>query len=436
MRESGFLIACNLFCLALGLGASFYVVRTLGPEQYGIIGILQAFMGVIANFLDFRITDLVSKIYYQQQPDRDQSDCRISIIQSTIAVQALFSIIMFTLGLLLIKTLGNQFSNHLPDIKTIAFIGAAESLALLINPLLFIQRFSKRYYELGIVQVVAAIVRTSVIVGILHKQPTVSGYSLALLSSASLTLLLGLFSTGYLFARYCQLPLYRSYLINLNPFWQNFRLLLNFNLLGYSKLLHRGADLLMVGYWFGDRETGLYKFARSLTDIFYTIFDALNKYYQPTFFSWLAEARFDEYEITAKRLLVTSMVGVMILLLLEYIAIEPLLVMVVGNKYTEAAPLILWLTVPVFFVIGIQLWIWPIQIFRGNLFHFVVINFLAILSLQYVMPALIFYYKISLNVAWCAIGYVLVYVVIYIPLIFYIRAWRRKITPTLVPVKS
>ena len=38
------------------------------------------------------------------------------------------------------------------------------------------------------------------------------------------------------------------------------------NLLGYVKLLHRSADVLLVAAFCGDRGTGIYKLARSITD--------------------------------------------------------------------------------------------------------------------------------------------------------------------------
>ena len=75
------------------------------------------------------------------------------------------------------------------------------------------------------------------------------------------------------------------------------------NLLGYAKLLQRSADVLLVAYVAGDRETGLYKLARQIVDGGIAVVqDALYQVYFPDFLDLLTRRAATAYRALARRL--------------------------------------------------------------------------------------------------------------------------------------
>src|SRR4051812_22321548 len=58
------LTAINVVCAAIGAAQGVFIVRTLGPNLFGIAAVLVAIASITTNLVDVRITDLVSRIYF------------------------------------------------------------------------------------------------------------------------------------------------------------------------------------------------------------------------------------------------------------------------------------------------------------------------------------------------------------------------------------
>jgi O-antigen/teichoic acid export membrane protein len=205
-------------------------------------------------------------------------------------------------------------------------------------------------------------------------------------------LLLTLVVSWTLWVRRVRLPLLR-------PDWRRaysvYRRSLNMvfygNLLGYAKLLQRSADVLVVAYFMGDRETGIYKLSRTFIDQGLGILqEALYQVYYPSFLDAFARRAKAEYRRLAGRLLKTSVLVTLILLLGETLLL-PLFVRVVFEPvYAGAEIPMMILTATFVFIVGFYPWLWALFVGSGRIFGFTVATF-ASLGAQYAVMLGLFY---------------------------------------------
>jgi O-antigen/teichoic acid export membrane protein len=309
------------------------------------------------------------------------------------------------------------FIDQPATISILIAFAAAEAFSSLGGPFEFLQRFARRPMAMASVQVIASVVRASIIcVAVLHDG-SLQTYAYAVLTASALSASINAMFLLALALRYTSwASIFQTDLSYIPRFAKEVRFLVIANLSGYGKLFHRTFDVLLVGYVCSDRETGLYKFARSLTDALYIVYDATNKAFQADMFAWLARAAADAYRTFALRLALIASGATALVLGGAYYLLPSLLEVIVGDAYLQAINAILWLCIPVFFIFGIQLWMWPIL---------VVNNRLAVYAGLHVASVAIFQYLLSLTVVSTAgvatasvfaLGYACVYPATYIPL--------------------
>jgi hypothetical protein len=134
--------------------------------------------------------------------------------------------------------------------------------------------------------------------------PTLAGAYVAGLAGASVVAALTLAVSWRVWTRRAGVPLGRP---DWGSAWSAYRrsrgMLFYGNLLGYAKLLQRSADVLLVAYVAGDRETGLYKLARQIVDGGIAVVqDALYQVYFPDFLDLLTRRAATAYRALARRL--------------------------------------------------------------------------------------------------------------------------------------
>ena len=208
------------------------------------------------------------------------------------------------------------------------------------------------------------------------------------------------------------------------------RLILWGNLFGYSKMLHRGSDILLVGYFADDRITGLYKVARSFTDTIYVLFDALNQVYFPRFMQMLSAQDFLAYRGKVRSVIINSGLLVLGLLGLEALGLSAAVKLILSTKFEGAEGAILILTIPVFFVLGFHLWYWPIFVHTGKLQIFTLFSIMAS-GVQYLTAILAFHF-FGADPIWAAAGY-LSYYLFLTPLAVFLA---HRISPQIVSLSS
>lgn len=387
---------------------------------------------VSANLVDLRLADLLTKLYFNAERSSEDvlSRYRPSVIQVGLLLQLGLAVVLFVAAALLDVVFIPYLTAAPVGAATIVAAAGAQAVSYAVALLTYVQRFGQRFVLLGVAQLVSAIAGAAAMIYSVWLNADVAGFADGLLLAAVVSAGVMTYATARTFRALHPITVARvDRSLAFRDYVQNWRFLFSTNLLGYTKLLHRAADVLLVGYLADDRQTGLYKLARSLTDALYTAFDAASKVYQPSLFAMLRENRFREYRHTAGRIVLGSAVLSALLLIGEMAFLPRLIDVLFGPAFAEALPAIIVLTLPFFFVCGLFLWIWPALVFHGDIGKYTLFSFVSILVAQYAFGIGFYLYKTSIT--WFAIGYALSYVMLYGMAMHHMRKRYAELMPNL-----
>jgi O-antigen/teichoic acid export membrane protein len=432
-NPNAFLALINILCAGIGMLVAIWVARALGPEQFGILAIISGIIVVTANFVDVRLVDLVSKLYYRNDLTAGENilEYRASVIQVGILIYGLISLVLFLLGFMLTYFLVNYFTPSTVQVAWMFGLSLAEALRYFASPFAYLQRFSEKFFLMGTFQLVNSILGAVVLSGSLFVSPSLTGYTRGVILVAILSTVLTVCFSVYLWVKHDRFPILNRWSLQAAPdYIKNLRFLVMTNVLGYTKMLHRAADVLLVGYFCNDRQTGLYKLARSLSDVFYVLFDAMNKVYQPTFLGLLSRKELEEYRQTASKVIVNAGWFTITAVIAEILILRWLLQLAFGDLYTGAESSIIVLTVPFFFVAGMYMWIWPVLVHTGRLGTYTLYSLVAIVIGQYGLGVFLFW-TMGENIVWFAVGYLVSYVILFLGAFRYVAGIYPGLTPFL-----
>lgn len=405
-----YLIGVNVICAGLGFIKDLVAARVLGPENYGIIAVLVGTNATLLNFLDVRFGDLAAKLYYRQNSTDNINfrNYRASVLQISLLGNGLISLALGILGLVVSVLTIRFFTAASVSIQWMAAQALVAALLHWTSSFSFLQRFTGKFYVIGTWRILTELVVVGTFLPIMIVSGTLDGYYQGVLLATSVGAGMVIALSTFLWMRFERLPLLRKGILSALPeYRREFRLLLFGNLLGYTKMFHRAADTLLVGYFCDDRTTGLYKLARSLTDGLYVVFDALNQVYYPRFLQLLSERAHDEYRRTARYILSRAGVFTGVLLALEAIFLAPIVKIVLADRFAGIESAIVTLTLPFFFVAGMYLWIWPALVYLGDLSTYTAYSYVACV-VQYGVSGALFVVFGS-TVLGGAVGYVAYY---------------------------
>ena len=369
-KSAALLTGTNLVCAAIGVSQGLLVIRLLGPETYGAAAVVVALAAVAANLVDVRLIDLMSNLYYDERascPDTGAA-YRASALRLVLRfyVASAVLIALASAGLMFVGVRRLTGAEFLPSWLWAA--AAAQGVSYLGSFFIFIQRFTAPPRRMAILQLVSALINAIAMIAFVAASRTIGGYVFGLLASAT--------GIAFLNAVYMVTILRRDgvELFGLHhpaaPAVDRrviFRFVAAGNLLGYVKLLHRSADVLLVAVFCGDRETGIYKLARSITDAFLAVSEAVGRVYQPRLLALLQERDRTEYGAVARSL--TAMAAALTVAALGgVLALMPYLAPVLGVADAQGLTLsVVIMTLTFFFIAGMQSWIWPAFVFSGRL---------------------------------------------------------------------
>lgn len=380
----------------------------------GVIAVIIGVIAVVVNFVDVRLHDVVSRLYFPSDlPAEALPEYRAGVIQVGVAIQCCFSVLALVIGCAACWLLAHLFTQTSLQFHWILLLASSQALAYVTTLFGFLQRFSEKFFLMGWVQLLAAGLSCSWLVAILFLDPTIGGYALGRLGAAAVSAVLTAALSCYLWRRHDRIPVFSGgyFRQGLQIFRANFRFIFLNNFLGYANLLHRGGDVLLVGYFTNDLQTGWYKLARTLTDALYLLYDSINKVYQPFFLQQLAANFFGGYRRKAERLLLFSALLTLALLTGEILLLPQFITTVFGPKFLGAASAIIILTMPFLFVNGLFIWIWPVYLYTGKIKQYVIIKLVAVITGQYCLSVLLYVLTGHHNVAWFAVGYVASYII-------------------------
>ena len=408
---ASFLSAVNVAGAALGMVQGLLAARVLGASAYGVIAVVAGISAVVLNFLDVRMVDLAGRLYYRSDlaADVDRQAYRASVLQLAVAGNGIISLVLCLLGFAANVVAVQWFTATPVPLAWIALQVGTLALLNWTGTFVYLQRFSGRFYLMGVWKLVAQLVSMSIYLGILLSMRSLDGYFIGQFAAASTAGLVAIALTLHIW-RGERLPIGRR---TVGLAWADFRGSVSFlaltNALGYGKLLHRAADTLVVGYFCNDRDTGLYKFARTLTDSLYLLYEALAQVYTPRFLQLLAERAEAVYRRLALRVVVVTAAFTAVVLLGELLVLPWLMRVVLVDRFAGAESAVLVLTIPFFFVTGVHLWLWPLFVHSGRLGGVTAAHLAAGVAQYVVMLAL--FAIVGPSPVAAAIGYVSYYLV-------------------------
>lgn len=430
LSPTRYIAAVNVACTVLGFIVSFVNMRVLGAELYGIVAVIGAASETVLNFLDVRLTDLTARLYYRRElPDGvDRSFYRASVLQICLLGNGLISIASGSLGLLVSVMTVHIFAHSPVRMEWMVAQAAILVLTNWTSTFTYLQRFSGRFYLMGTWTFITRTVALIVIVSVIVTHPNLDGYYAALLLAAAVSAVMGIGLSLFIWLRYEEFPMFRSgWLVSLSGYRAGIRFLVFGNLLGYTKMFHRSADALLVGYFCGNRETGLYKFARSLTDALLVLFDAMNQVYYPRFLELMSQERLKEYRRLALRLLFGAGLLTLLAIAGEAVLLPTVIRVALGNRFSGAEGTVMVMTAQFFFVAGVHIWMWPLFVHSGKLARYTVYTYLAVVG-HYAVATVLFILLGPVSLAG-GLGYLTYYLVLNFTAFLLLRKWFPDVVP-------
>jgi len=351
------LMLANIASAVLGLIQGLFVAYTLGPGQYGIIGVLLTLGGVVANFWDVRLTDLATKLHYQFKDDRaaQSASVRLTLLLNT-GLAMLMALCTALAGFLLWQF----FIDEKPAFFWLAAQGTLIGGSFLLGCLQYMKRLTGNYLAFGLIRLSAQIVLTATLIMSMYMYPTINGYYDGMLVAMAVNLTTTCLALVYFWKRSFKTSLLAGALRTAWPHYASEKkFIFSSNIFSYSKMLSRSGDILVFSYFASDHATGIYRLARSLTDNLSIFNDALVQYYQPKFLKLLAHHENSQMMAYARRFMLMAVIfipaaAVIFAILFHYINEYALRGQYTGLPLTSGL-----LILNYFWIAGIHTWLWP-----------------------------------------------------------------------------
>jgi O-antigen/teichoic acid export membrane protein len=381
-----YLLLVNIITTALGFAQGIITARYLGPSAYGVIAVIAAMNITVLNLLDIRLADLAGKFYYRpvrkEENSTETKAYRASVLQICLLGNSAISVGLATIGFIVGLWFIQAITTTPVSVQWLLAQAIILAMVNVTNTLDYLQRFSGRFYLMGSWRLVYRVLAVAIFLAIFLSNRTLDGYYNALLLATISSLIMSIGVSLLIWIHYEKTSI--LHLAHLPLAWRDYlgeiRFLFFGNLLSYFKMLHRGSDVLLVGIFADDHVVGLYRLARSLTDTLNILYDALNQVYYPRFMELLAQGATTTYQYLARRLMLMIGGFTVVVVLGQLLLLEPVLRVLLANRFAGAESAIILMTIPFFFIAGISTWLWPIFVHSGNLGNYAIFNLFACLA--------------------------------------------------------
>jgi O-antigen/teichoic acid export membrane protein len=389
-----FLALCNIINAGLGFVVGAYIARVLGPERLGITAVINGINSSINGLIDVRLNDVAAKAFYQHE---NQTDISVLAYQSgivwiTMAGTIALSILVAALSALIGNFLIPYFTGSSVARWWLPLNAVTMALSTIAGTALFLLRFTRNFYAIGIWRVAMSVISMLITITVLRVHPNISGQYLAGFYGGVVNVVITVCISWYLWNYISHLPMLKpDWRGAITAFRRNLKLVFYGNLLGYSKLLQRSADTLLVARFTNDRETGFYKFTRTFVDSGLAILqDALYQVYYPAFLQSFAQRAKDEYHRLANRLLRISGLITLLLLAGGFLILPWGIPLVFGQQYRGVEWPIIVFSSEFIFIVGCYPWLWALFVASGDLMAYTITTFVAV-GMQYAIVLALFH---------------------------------------------
>jgi len=395
LSPTRYLVIVNALAAAVGFFLNLFVARLLGPEQLGGMAVVTGIVASVAAFVDIRFNDVAAKLFYETEGKEpaQAAEYQTGVLWMAVAGSTMLALITALTASLIGNYLMPHFTSIVHPAWWLPLAAAALAFKSISSAAGFLLRLSRRYYELGTWRLITVVASAAITLTVLAGRRDLSGYFLAIAVAGVVQLLFTGWSFHWVWTRGAAgWPLYRP---RWKEAWAAYRRCGNVlwygNLMGYAKLFQRSADVLVVAYFAGDRETGLYKLARQLVDQGLAVLqEAIYQVHYPTLLDAFTRRADVEFRRLARYLAQRAALGTALLLTAEALLLPFLVGRLLGPAYAGAEPAIVILSATFVFIVGFHPWLWAIFVGGGSLLGYTVSSFLAV-AVQYGSMAFLFW---------------------------------------------
>lgn len=423
-RAPTFLFGVNVLCAALSLLQTLLAAKWLGVSAYGVIGLVSGVALMVFNFFDLRLPEVTTKIYLKAREAGRGAAATGSVqlcLAGTLATAVLAGATMALLSWLALPYFTTTTEVRL-DWTMLAGLGFA--LAFVVTALLTLQRMTQAFIAAGWWRLAGQVGATALFVLVLWQQRSLTGYFTALALAGAVNAAIGLAGLRWMMRRHAGLPLFAPG--GLRPALAEVRaekaLVLFGGAYGWVKMLTRGADILVFGWFASDAQTGVYRLARALADALALVHDSLAQYFFPLFMREMARdpvavARRLAPPFLAAGLAVAGTAAVGFL-----VVVPPVALWVLSEAFVPAAQVAAVMAIGTFWNIGVHLWLYPMLYNAPKRMR----GFMALATLAALLQL-----GVTVLLAWdhatamdAGVGVAVYYTVLYAPSL--IRLLRRR----------
>lgn len=260
--NSGWLFGSGGMVSVLGFVQGVLVARRLGAEEYGALGLIATFTGVMGQIFDSRSSETGIKFitHFRSQSNEHKA---LATLKLCYIVDVLTALLSFGMTWVLAGWAASVFLSERSYASAIHLYAWALLCGWSRNGQTLLRIFN-RYTLLATLNVVLAALRLSGIWLILYVwQLGLRGVLIIYVGLAVISLVIGLILTAWLIHTHFKVSFQNAPLRCLRPHWRELGgFLLSTNFTGLLKIVQHNAPILAVGYWSNVAQVGYYKLAQ------------------------------------------------------------------------------------------------------------------------------------------------------------------------------
>ncbi|MCX8025088.1 MAG: lipopolysaccharide biosynthesis protein [Thermanaerothrix sp.] len=266
VRNTGYLFSGNTLSLGLSLYQGLLAAYLLGPESYGVLGLVIAFASNVNRLLSFRMGEPVIK-YVNHYLAQERKDLAAGVVKLAALVEGVSSILAFLLLVLLSPLAVRWFIKDPSAQPWIPLYGLALLGNLFTETSTAILQIGGRFRAQAVVTLVQNIITAAGITVAFVMHWGVFEVMLAYLAG-KMVFGLAMMSTGWQTAAKILGPIWwRTPVRHVPEKAALGRFALSTNLSGTVNMLIRDNEVLWAGLFLSSLEAGYYKFALALMNV-------------------------------------------------------------------------------------------------------------------------------------------------------------------------
>lgn len=352
-KNAGILFSGNAVTALLGLAAVTLTARALGPEQFGILVLIQTYVLIVASLVSFQSWQALIKFGAEALEGKREEDFKTLIKFGTL-LDAGSAVLGTAIAIAAVYWV-SLWQGWGPEIVRMASLYSLVILFYLVGTPTAVLRLFDRFKLFAVQQVSASILKVAGVVAVLLAGGSLIHFLLVWMISESFSYLLLLALGWRELHRQGYTGVMKSPMAGITQkhpgLW---RFVWVTNLTGSVKLAGRELDVMLVGAFMGAESTGIYKIAKYFAKILAQVTDPLDQSIYPDLARlWVEKATGNFRRVILRLGALTGALGIGAWVGLALLG-RTIIDLTVGVEYRAAyIPLIVYMAPFVLFMFGV-----------------------------------------------------------------------------------